>query len=63
MTVIAFQMVPYEATRISLFLMLYGREAIMPEEIDHTVLASKTDYEKSSGGQQSQDFEFARVVK
>ena len=30
--------------------MLYGREAIMPEEIDHTVYASNLNYEKAVAG-------------
>ena len=43
-------MVPHEATGISPFLMLYGREAIMPEEIDHTTYASNSNYEKAVAG-------------
>ena len=43
-------MVPQEATGISPFLILYGREAIMPEEIDHTIYASNLDYEKPVAG-------------
>ena len=30
--------------------MFYGREAIMPEEIDHIMYASNTDYEKVVAG-------------
>ena len=40
----AYQMVPHEATRISPILMLYGQEAIMPKEIDHTMYASNPNY-------------------
>ena len=46
----AYWMVPQKATGISPFLMLYGREAIMPEEIDHTTFASNSDYEKAVAG-------------
>ena len=42
-----YRMVPHEATGIFPFLMLYGREAIMPEEIDHTVYVSNSDYGKT----------------
>ena len=43
----AYRMVPHEATGISLFLMLYGREALLPEEIEHTRYGSDVDYEKA----------------
>ena len=46
----AYRMVPHEATGISPFLILYGREAIMPEEIDHNVYASNSNYEKAVAG-------------
>ena len=43
-------MVPHEATRMSPFLMLYGREALLPEEIEHTTYGSDSDYEKAVAG-------------
>ena len=45
-----YRIVPHEATGISLFLMLYGREATMPEEIEHTLYASNTDDKKAVAG-------------
>ena len=46
----AYQMVPHEAIEISPFLMLYGQDAIMPEEIDHTMYASNSNYKKAAAG-------------
>ena len=43
----AYRMVPHEATGMSPFLMLYGREALLPEEIEHTRYGSDVDYEKA----------------
>ena len=43
-------MVPCKSNGISPFLMLYGREAIMPEKIDHTIYASSFDYKKAVAG-------------
>ena len=41
----AYWMVPHGSTGMSPFLMLYGREALMPEEIPHVNYASKNSYE------------------
>ena len=38
-------MVPHGSTGMSPFLMLYGREALMPEEIPHVTYASNDSYE------------------
>ena len=38
-------MVPHEGTGMSPFLMLYGREALMPEEIPHVNYVSIDSYE------------------
>ena len=46
----AYRMVPHEATGMSPFLMLYGREALLPEEIEHTTYGSDSDYEKAVAG-------------
>ena len=41
----SYWMVPHGSTGMSLFLMLYGREALMPEEIPHVTYASNISYE------------------
>ena len=41
-----YRMVLHEATRKLPFLMLYGREALLPEEIEHNRYGSDSDYEK-----------------
>ena len=43
-------MVLHEAMGMSPFLMLYGREALLPEEIEHTRYGSNEDYEKAVAG-------------
>ena len=42
-------MVPHESTGFSPFLMMYGREAIMPEEIPYMTYLSNEDYETAVG--------------
>ena len=42
-----YRMVLHEATGMSPFLMLYGREALLPEEIEHTTYGSDSDYKKA----------------
>ena len=44
----AYRMMPQEATGISQFLMLYGRKAIMPEEIGHTTYALEKRLQKKA---------------
>ena len=46
----AYRMVPQEATGMSPFLMLYGREALLPEEIEHISYGFNVDYEKAVAG-------------
>ena len=43
----AYRMVPHEATGMLPFLMLDGCEAMLPEEIEHTMVGSDLDYEKA----------------
>ena len=43
----AYRMFPHEATGISLFLMLYGYEALLPEEVKHTRYGADSNYEKA----------------
>ena len=43
----AYRMVPHEAMGMSPFLMLYGCEALLPEEIDHTRYGSDVDFKKA----------------
>ena len=43
----AYRMVSHKATGISPFLMLYGCEALLPEEIEHTMYGSDTDYKNA----------------
>ena len=42
-------MVPHESTGFSPFLMMYGWEVIMPEEIPHMTYLSNEDYETAVG--------------
>ena len=46
----AYRMVPCETSGMSPFLMLYGRESLLPEEIEHTRYGSKINYEKAMAG-------------
>ena len=46
----AYRMVLHEATGMYLFLMLYGRESLLPEEIEHTRYGSNVNYEKAVAG-------------
>ena len=41
----SYWMVPHGSTGMSLFFILYGREALMPEELLHTTYASNDRYE------------------
>ena len=50
-------MVPHEATGMLPFLMLYGREALLPKEIEHTTYGSDSDYEKAVAGHISKMFD------
>ena len=43
----AYRMVPHEATGMLPFLTLYGREALLPEEIEYTMYSSDSDYKKA----------------
>ena len=45
----SYRMVPHESTGFSPFLMEYGQEAIMPEEIPHMTYLSNEDYETAVG--------------
>ena len=40
----SYRMVPHESTGFSPFLIVYGRDAIMPEEIPHMTYLSNEDY-------------------
>ena len=40
----SYRMVPHESTGLSPFLMMYGQEAIMPEEIPHVTYLSNENY-------------------
>ena len=42
-----YRMVPHEGMGMLPFLMLYGREALLPEEIEHTTYGSDSNYEKA----------------
>ena len=45
----SYRMVPHESTGFSPFLMMYGWEAVMPEEIPHMTFLSNEDYETAVG--------------
>ena len=45
----SYRMVPHESTGFSPFLMKYGREAIMHEEIPHMTYLSNEDYKTAVG--------------
>ena len=43
-----YRMVPNEAMGMSLFFMLYGFKALLPEEIEHNRYGSDSNYEKAA---------------
>ena len=55
----AYKTVTHEATRISLFLMLYGREAIIHKDIGLKPMCQILIV-KSGGGSQFKDFEICK---
>ena len=42
-----YRIVPHESIGLSPFLMMYNREAIMPEEIPHVKFSSNENYKKA----------------
>ena len=43
--------------------MLYGREAIIPEEIDHTAYALNTNYEKAVVGHMAKNLNLQEMAR